>query len=98
MSSGAQDGAAEAVAGIVVGAVGGVILLGAAVVNTILERRRQDELADQEVARLLLEAYLNRRPGVALGDSGVSFRYQDAVSPADEEEDESLLNRLFGVE
>lgn len=96
MSNGTQDGVADLIAGILVGTVGGVVLLGAAAVNVIIERRRQDELADQEVARLLLEDYINRQPGVTLGDSGVSFRYQDPVSPADEEEDESLLDRLFG--
>jgi hypothetical protein len=96
MSNGSQETVADVVASIMVGTVGGVVLLGAVVVNAILDRRRQDELADQEVARLLLEDYLNREPGVKLGDSGVSFRYEDAVSPADEEEDDSFLSRLYG--
>jgi hypothetical protein len=96
MSSVTQDDAAEAVVGVVASAIGGMVLLGALAVNAVLERRRQDQVADEEVARLLIEDYLNRRPGVALGDSGVSFRYQDAVSPAHEEEDDSLLDRLFG--
>jgi len=98
MSRVTQEDVAEAVVTAVASAIGGVIGLGGAVIGGILERRRQEELVDREVARLLIEDYLNRRPGATLGDSATSFRYQDPVSPVDDEEDEDeqFLNQVFG--
>lgn len=97
MSRVTQDDVAEAVVTVVASVIGGAIALGGSIIGGVLERRRQEELVDREVARLLLEDYLNRRPGAILGDSATSFRYEDPVSPIDndEDEDERFLNQLF---
>lgn len=62
--------------------VTGAFLIGMAflAVTLALEKRRQAQLDEEEEARLLLEDLFNQEAGNVLGDSAMSFRFEDTVA------------------
>ena len=71
----------------------GLFLLAAAVVDGIVAWRQMEQEKQEQEVMMVLDYLLNDQTGNVLGDSDLSFRYQDSqsTSPDEIETFESIL-------